>query len=703
MMSALLIASFASLQSPTTQSPPDSVLADSVPAPLTVTQAWAAGRPVAHDASLAFRLGRPLLRDERLALVVGAVDLAGFATDEGTTVTLHLRSARVAPGSHEVIAYSVTETAWTELGRFPVMVLTRGGFESMRVAPSATLNNVGQLAERTSALETPSPRRTFQDFTGSAGVQAAFQRRGVTLETQWNVAGTSEREQALRFSERQQAAPLIDLADFSVSLRGGPTTLSLGSLTLGQQRHLVQQFPSRGVTASVARGPATLTLAAANGSSIVGWNNLLGVSDGRHLLRTAMLAMELVPNHPGSLRLETTVVDGSTRPNTGVARGAIVDAERGGGQGIALDARTPGQRVRLRAEWARSRLRPARDDELTDHVTLVPLGAARGNARYAELGIDVLRQRRLLSLVTTDLSVILRHERVDPLYRSVATSPQADRQDNGGEVALTLGALGVRVAYAASGDNLGDVPSVLRTENRQTLTSVTLPLGQAFTRIPRLSAYLPLLSGSWGRTHAVADDLPTNGDFRPVDLPDQLSTTADASAQWTLTRWRVSYRFARSAQDNRQAGRERADFATDIHAVSVGFTPLAVLDVGVDATDEQQTNEELDQSQRLRRLGVAGTWQLTRLAQFSGGYTATVSRDRPATTRGTQADLRAELSHGFDIRGGADGGNARGRLFVRYQRLSAETQQRIDAVASVLPPGRRLRWNVATGLSYRVL
>jgi hypothetical protein len=70
--------------------------------------------------------------------------------------------------------------------------------------------------------------------------------------------------------------------------------------------------------------------------------------------------------------------------------------------------------------------------------------------------------------------------------------------------------------------------------------------------------------------------------------------------------------------------------------------------------------------------------------------------------RGTQGDGRIELSHGFDIRGGT-GGGARGRVFVRYQRLSSETQQMLEGTTPAVTSGLRLRWSVATGLSYRVL
>ena len=670
--------------------------AASAPA-LAATAAWATERFVRADAPLELTLSRPLhAGTERLALVVGSTDLAGLATEEGTRVVVRPRGVRLPAGTHEMIVYLVDRDAWTEVGRAPLRVLAWGGFEAATVAPGLTLNNAGQLVERTSAAESPSPRRTFQDFTGSAALQGALRRSGIALQTQWNVVGMSVREQALRFQQRQGAAPLVDLADFSTSLERRTAKLAFGTLSVGQQRHLLQSFATRGVSAALSRGPAALTLLAANGSSVVGWDNLTGLADGGHQVRAALIGVELLPRHPGALHLEATLLDGSVRPITGFTRGAIVDAERSDGRGVVLSAQSAGQRVRLRTEWADSRFASARDDQLTGDTAVVPLVGARRAARWAELAVDVLRQRRLSPRLAMDLSATLRHERVEPLFRSVTASPQADREENAGELSLALGGVALRVAHGRTGDNLALVPSVLRTELTNTAANVAIPLPQMWAS----RSWLPALTTSLTRTHARADGTPTNGDFRPVDLPDQMSVVADVGAQWTHARLRAGYRFNRSLQDNRQSGRERADFVTAVHAITLGVPARAGLELGLEATDEEQVQREQDQRRRLRRLGGNLTWQATRLTQLAGGYTATVSRDGGAGLRGTQGDVRAELSQAFGT-GGAAG--ARGRAFVRFQRLSAETRQLLDVVDPLLTAGRRLRWSIATGLSYRVL
>ena len=672
--------------------------------PLVMTPAWSSTRYVRSDGPLAFTLSRPLRAGvEGLAILVGSVDLAGFATGIGTRIVVQPRGFRLPTGDHELTVYLVTDGTWTEVMRAPVKVSGWGGLESASLTPSVTLNSAGQITERTSASEPASLRRSFQDFTGTAGVQAALVRQSVLLQTQSTVVGVSERAQALRFAQLGPNAPLVDLADVSVALRRGAASLGMGAITLGQQRHLLQSFATRGVSAGLTRGPATLTLAVANGSSIVGWDNVAGVADPEHQLRTAMLGVELFPRHPGLVRAEGSWLGVKVRPDAGFTRGAILDAERNDGRGLVLSVQSPGQRVRMRAEWTLSRFESARDEQLTGDTAVVPLRPARRAARWAEVSLDVLRQHRLWSRVMADVSATVRHERVDPLFRSVGASPQADREETGGELAFSLGGTTLRVAHARAGDNLGGVPSVLRTETKQTSATAMLPLPQVLTSAAKPRNAFPTLAVSVSRTHALADGVPTNGDFRPVDLPDQLSTLVDGNAQWTLSRWRVAYRFNRSMQDNRQPGRERADFATTVNAITVGVTRGSALDVAIDATQERQEQREQGQEQRLRRVGTTTSWQFTRLAQLSANYMATVSRDRPSTMRGTQGDLRLELAHGFDVRSGPAAGGVRGRVFVRFQRLSAETRALAVSTSPPVTSGLRLRWSVATGLSYRLL
>ena len=162
--------------------------------------------------------------------------------------------------------------------------------------------------------------------------------------------------------------------ELTVQLERGRTVLGLGHVSAGSHRHLMNGFASRGVSATVRGGVASLAVGAVNGSSIVGWNNISGLNNGDHRVYSATLGLELRPRRPGALHLDATVLDGSLLPQTSFTQGAVVDAERSTGGGVQLSATTPGERLRAAAGYSRSRFdNPDNDQELTGTSGVVPV------------------------------------------------------------------------------------------------------------------------------------------------------------------------------------------------------------------------------------------------------------------------------------------------------------------------------------------
>jgi hypothetical protein len=658
-----------------------------------VTPAFDTARSVAGDASLGFLIEGDSLGE--ITVVLGTTDLGAYLQRAGRRLTLGARPFRLPPGNQELIIYGVQNGAWNEIGRATVHVLTRGGFEKAQATPALTLNNAGQLTERASAGQPEPPRPTFQDFTGSAGMTTTLQRGRTTFESRWNVLGASKREQTLRFGTRRDRAPRVDLSDFALKLAAGPTSLSLGHVSVGTSRHLINNLSTRGVVTTLGRGPATFTLGVVNGASMVGWDNLIGLGNTRHQMRNAMLGVDLVASRPGAIRLELSALDGSTEPNAGFTRGAILDAETSDGGSVQLSAATPGQRLRFATGYSTSRFSLATDPELAGDTTLTPVSRERRGARFAELTVGVVQGKQLARNFPLSLSTTLRHERIDPLYRSVAAPLQADRDQTGGEMQMTVGPMSLLVSHGRTGDNLDDVPSVLRTLQRATMASFSAPLGTVVggTRGP----WFPTLTWSLNRTHALADGVPVNGAFRPNDLPDQVSIATDVGGQWSIGRWRLGLRHNQSKQDNRQSGRERADFETSVDALTLGLAVGATFDIALDGSLERQDNLELAQTNRLTRLGTLINWRLPTHTQLAGAVSLVGTRDEPRTSRATNVDLHAELSQGVSAR---SLGGERGRVFVRYARQSARTTPMIPLPTG--DTGRVARWTLASGLSIRV-
>ena len=196
----------------------------------------------------------------------------------------------------------------------PIRVLTPSGFATAVVKPGFSLSSKGQLAEGHSGVQVAPQPATYQDVGFSGGLQSTHERGGWTFRTQSNYLGASRRQDALRFGIRQDAAPKVDLADYLVQLQRGPATLSLGHVTEGANRHLINAFASRGVEMRVGGSAASVALAAMNGSSVLGWDNITGLDDGNLAWRRGRSTSSCVPRRPGALHIDATLLRGSLLP-----------------------------------------------------------------------------------------------------------------------------------------------------------------------------------------------------------------------------------------------------------------------------------------------------------------------------------------------------------------------------------------------------
>jgi hypothetical protein len=676
-----------------------------VPTPLSVTAGFSADRFVTRHATLELTLNRPLTtEDGEVAVVVGSVDLTAMFAKEGTRLVYRSRSVSLPSGDQQVTVYQVRGGKWAELARFPVKVLSAGGFTKSSLAPSLSLNNKGQLAEGRSGGIPEPERRTFQDFSVSSGERSSHERRGWSVATQSNYVGVTRQQEALRFGTEGEEAPRFDITDYLVMLRGnGGTQLSLGHVNFGRNRHLVNGFTSRGATFSTTRGGTTLSLGSANGSTVVGWSNFLGVDQPHHRLSSAALGLELVRRRPGAFHVEITGLDGSRLPQVGFTRGAVVDAEESRGGGIEVSAATPSQRARFAGGYTRSNfVNPARDPQLTSGEAVVPVRRDARGARYVELGLGLLQNAKLFGHVPANATLGYRHERVDPLFRSIGAIAQADRQQNAVDLSTNLGVLTAQIAHSRTTDNLDHVPSVLTSPTHVVTAAMAAPLA-GLLRVKTHQAIWPSLTYSLNRTHQFARKTPTNGDFRPSDVPDQVSILHDAGAQWAIGHWRASYRLNANTQDNRQPGRERSDFTATSSTVSLGSAVGTRLDVSLDANLEQRHNKELDQRNVTRRIGTAVSWRPDAATTVGTTLSVTHAEDDPKTTSTTNGEYRIEAARTITLRkpAGQNAGTT-GQLVLRYARTRADAELFSGPGILAAPGTSRTQWTLSSGLSLRV-
>lgn len=673
------------------------------PAQLSVTSNVDRVAAITTRSPIRLALSHPLADGEgELALIVDGVDVTAVSERTDSTILYRASAVPLPEGDAEVVLYRRAGSRWAEIRRMSVRV-TQAVAGNGVFSQSATLGNKGQVAEGRSAGMPVPDRRTFQDFVLNAGVRSTGESRGWTLTTQSNYVGVTRRQEALRFAASGNSAPLLDLSDYSIGLRSATSALSVGSVTFGTSRHLANSFAARGGTVNVSEGSTSFTLGAMSGSPQTGWSDFSGLERPTDRVFGAALGQELFAAHPGSLRFDMTVLDGSKQPRTSFTQGAVVDAERSAGGSVQLTAALPNQRARLTSGYTRSRFEnPAADPQLLGDTTLKrPQPVTRG-ARFVE-GSAALLQNVAVPLVgPANLTLGIRDERVDPLFRSVAAQTAADHQQDGADATASLGAISGQVSQNWTRDNLGRVQSLLTTRGSATTASLLIPVAAVGgTRLQKYAALLPMLSFTFNQTRQAADGTPVNGEFRPTDLPDQLNSIGDATATWQAGATRLAVHVNAANQDNRQPTRENADFDSGVLGLSIGRALGTRGDVSLDLGNEYQTARERDETTRTRRVTVNASFRPRATLNALAAFSVTDVR-APAGTTSVNTEQHLELSQGFNLWSAPAGDPQRGQLFARFARTGSLAPS-FAATGVVAPVALgRAQWTVATGLNLRL-
>ena len=196
---------------------------------------------------------------------------------------------------------------------------------------------------------------------------------------------------------------------------------------------------------------------------------------------------------------------------------------------------------------------------------------------------------------------------------------QADLQQEALGAVLALGEGSAQFLHTRGRDNLGDVASLLTTLTRQDTLDVSLPLGGLLAGGGPAARFLPQLSYGLARVHQYGAGVPENSDFNASHVPDQMDVSHTAGVQWQGA-FALGYTLTASRQDNRQPGRERADFAHRTHQVALGLSRGDHLEASVELQRESGRNEETGVTDRLRRIGFT----LNRRPPRGFGVTAVV-------------------------------------------------------------------------------
>jgi hypothetical protein len=652
---------------------------------LTIRAGFPADQYLRSNTPIELRLSRALeSSDGRLALFVDHTDVTALFTALPDRVIYQGERYPLPAGKHEVIAYLVSpEGSWKEIGRFPIKALSSRGFSKAVIAPAASLTEKGQLSETHRPDQNAPARDSFQDGTMQVTIRSEHARPAFTVRSEGQITGVTFRNEALRFRDKQHKAPRIDLSSYRLDLQRGSTVLSIGHLGYGSLRHMVNGFSSRGIALKFGEGkPLSLQLAVLNGSSIVGWDNFLGLAENQHRVLGATAGAELIPSRPGGLRLEATIFSGSVLPLSGFNQGSVQTAEKSRGAGLRLQATLLSRRLTFDAGAAGSRFFRARDEQVEGGIAVTPIPSRTRRADYLDASLLLLQNRAVGKRKTsTNLTLSVHHERIEPLFRSVAVSVQADLQTDSLDLTWGIGPVTTQLAHTRSRDNLAGIETILTTKTRRNALALGAPLAAVFGASGITASFLPTVAVQLDQTHQFGFRVPPNSDFEKTHLPDQVSTNGTAALSWQVGRFQVGYRAGKTRQDNRQVGRERADFDTATNAVTLGFAPGEKFSVNFDLSREENHSVEERRRDRRERYGVNATWTMFGQTAISGNLSQTRGRNNLRTSDQRGTDVFVELASGFRLaRGTAP--KRQGRVFVRYADQRARSNDIVFGIRS---------------------
>lgn len=637
-----------------------------------------------RDAQVGVRISGDL--EGRLAFFLGSTDVTDLLRRRGDVWLYRSELLPLPAGETEWVIWQVGPDSWQEVGRVPLKVLRRSGLETREQELRLDLQGLRDLDTGGTV-----PAEEEGRLTAQIDLQQRAALKGVSVRLAANLLGVSEIEQALRFGDEGEQADRLDLSSWGLSVTKGKGELGVGHLSFGESRQLIDGFSSRGASLRLPLGQGVdLRAAAMNGSAVVGWNNFFGLSRSRHQVLAGSLGVELLPKTPGALRLEGTFLDGSLLPLSDFNRGEVTDREESEGWSLRVQTATPAQRFRLDAAVAESRFTNPTDPFLAQGQELVEVERETRGARYGDLSWVILR-RQEPDTKSLEVAVDLRHQRVEPQYRTVAAFLQSDRQETAGDLRFGWGGTLAQVSWSSGRDNLDDLDSVLTTRTRQGAWSFNLPFSE-LSPAKTSSPWLPVFTLTGQRVHQEGHDIPLNGGFSASHIPDQISLNHQAGLQWSGSGWSLGASASRSEQDNRQTGRENADFLQRGYGLTLSTTPLDRLDLGFDLRREEQENQAQQEDRVSRSAGLTWSLRLPARQVFSGSFSWTESRTNPGIRESEDLLGDAQWAWGFEGRQRLHGWS--GQLFLRWAYQQSDATDFLFAFDE-----HRTGWKVTSGFT----
>ena len=657
-------------------------------------------RWVEPTGELRIRFARLLEPGEgQLTFVDGTVDLTPFFRHVTPGEYVYDgKQLPLATGQRQLKVFLVKDGAWTELRSFGLKVTTESGFERFDLKPRLDVSMKSQLDQGRGGSAPQFARRNYHDYGLQGGLGVDAVRGDLRMSGNANVVGSTFQGEALRFGQRGEHAPQVDISDYLMSAQWGRSQLTLGHISYGNNPLMFMNYGSRGMTfRHQLTDRADFSFNAMNGTSITGANNILGLDHDEHQVRSGTLGVEMLARK-GGLRAEVQFLDASLQSLVPFNTGAIPDAERIRGGGLRVLGSDASGRLRGDLVLARVKHTAAADPILAQGQTLTEIKPVTKDARSIDLSYDLVKAAPgAATRFPFTLTALLHHDRIEPLFKSVGVGFASDQLLNRVGLAAQLGPLQAQWQASRREDNLTNIPTLLKTRSSVEGLTLNLPLAQVWPGphgAPR--PWLPSVGYRYEKNHQRAINVPIAAlsAFNVTHLPDQFNELHSLSANWFAAQWQFSYSYNYATQDNRQPGREAADFQNIGHSVQAGyrFAPTFGVTAGTGRT-ANYANERALMSYTYN-YSAGFDWQFWDLWSMSGNYALTTGNDSRNFNASRGWATHTQIARRFTLPSPTGGRPLPGQMFLRH--VLNDNYSR-DNVFGLLTAGRF--WMIQSGIT----
>jgi hypothetical protein len=266
------------------------------------------------------------------------------------------------------------------------------------------------------------------------------------------------------------------------------------------------------------------------------------------------------------------------------------------------------------------------------------------------------------------LSATIKLEQTDPQFGTLGASVNADRLQAQYGINATIAGANIQFQHTNSEDNIANLPNLLKTRNNSDTISLNVPLQSV---LQNNSSLLPTISYSYQQTAQNGSIVAAaNGNFDdPSKIPSQHNNTQEIGLGWKFSdALSFDYKFSNTFQDNRQLGRENADFHNISHQFSVGWQPSQQLrfNLGYNLTNAQNIERQITRFTHSPTFGVS--WEFVPDVTLAVNYNFNNDSDSigESLTRSNALDLLLT----WNFKTNTFGRENPGSVFLRYSGQS---------------------------------